>query len=686
LFFLLSCSQTLQIENDDQDKSKLNIEDLTVPLNFEWKTKNESHFTVIHRGEEAQVKIEFRDPEHNILSTLLLQKDREVDHTLTLSSHIEFVKIIYNDKDMGNFPLPLQDIELPAYMAPEVAYKVTSAPSCQTCDINLTGNNNYTLNTAGQTACIQSGVTYTGGLTFGTNNITLEVCGTMKNNSYLNFNGNNSEFVIADGGVYQPSGSINIGPTFDLSNYGTVNTSNAISVNSYLYNAGTINFNNTNAHLNVNSGATLENTCAGAINVYGQGDYINNSGASTLNYGVIRTGTGDWYQNSNTVLDMGKNARIITSDLYLNSGQNLTGSAEGCALFTYKQSLTNNDNYVEDPNIVDIFKQNGSAAQVCFPSAIADICSAEASSSSSASSSSATSSSSASSSSSSNSCIDNDLDSCCDHLDIDSTDVNVCSYAYLPSENQYGTYAFEDRWPNKGDYDFNDLILNYNYRYSLNADNKITSIKYNFKLRAIGATYDNGFALKIDASPSEVSNHTGVVLYKDKVNLDSKNLEANQSKTVLFITDRLHTRMDQYPGQFVNTVANGNTADPVDIEMETAFNTPQDYPISISPMLMINQIRGREVSLIDDTPSDLVDTTYYQNGHDNSIDHVSYYQTDTFLPWALEFLIEWKYPKENRSISNSWSRFNSWAESGGSLDQDWFLEVDSNFVENKIYP
>jgi LruC domain-containing protein len=40
---------------------------------------------------------------------------------------------------------------------------------------------------------------------------------------------------------------------------------------------------------------------------------------------------------------------------------------------------------------------------------------------------------------------------------------------FTPSKSQVGTIAFEDLWPYYGDYDFNDVALNYQVVLKLNA-------------------------------------------------------------------------------------------------------------------------------------------------------------------------------------------------------------------------
>ena len=57
------------------------------------------------------------------------------------------------------------------------------------------------------------------------------------------------------------------------------------------------------------------------------------------------------------------------------------------------------------------------------------------------------------------------------------------------------TVAFEDLWPEKGDYDFNDVVVKYKITKS-QIGNEIIKYKIKGYLVAVGASYHNGFAFR----------------------------------------------------------------------------------------------------------------------------------------------------------------------------------------------
>jgi uncharacterized repeat protein (TIGR01451 family) len=102
-----------------------------------------------------------------------------------------------------------------------------------------------------------------------------------------------------------------------------------------------------------------------------------------------------------------------------------------------------------------------------------------------------------------------DLNSLCD---IATITVNIIE----GTDNFYpalgpGTLAFEDLWPGKGDYDFNDLVIDYQFEIITNSSNFVEQVVGTFVLKAFGASFENGFGFQlsgnIDPSDLTVTGH-----------------------------------------------------------------------------------------------------------------------------------------------------------------------------------
>ncbi|MEL5893193.1 LruC domain-containing protein [Bacteroides sp. GD17] len=68
------------------------------------------------------------------------------------------------------------------------------------------------------------------------------------------------------------------------------------------------------------------------------------------------------------------------------------------------------------------------------------------------------------------------------------------------TQSNKGTLAFEDIWPSGGDYDMNDVIVEYKRTVYYNTDNVVTKIEDIFRPTHDGADYINAFAYQIDVA------------------------------------------------------------------------------------------------------------------------------------------------------------------------------------------
>ena len=55
--------------------------------------------------------------------------------------------------------------------------------------------------------------------------------------------------------------------------------------------------------------------------------------------------------------------------------------------------------------------------------------------------------------------------------------MEVVNWNYFPSANSFYLVGYEDLYPRKGDYDFNDLTVAYRVRFGMNASGQVVSIR-----------------------------------------------------------------------------------------------------------------------------------------------------------------------------------------------------------------
>lgn len=281
--------------------------------------------------------------------------------------------------------------------------------------------------------------------------------------------------------------------------------------------------------------------------------------------------------------------------------------------------------------------------------------------------------------------VDDDTD---DYPDDNSRAFNI----YFPDISSWGTFAFEDSWPYKGDYDFNDLVIDYQFNQITNANNQLVEVNGKFALKASGASYNNGFGFQIpNLNPSDISSVTGINIQDGYINLQANNTEAGQSKATIIVFDNAFNILPSPGGELgVNTKQGGQYVEPDTLDINFTLTTP----ISIyttgtapyNPFIIIKKTRGREAHLPGYTPTDLVNTDYFGQGSDDTNPaNNKYYKTTNNLPWGINIPAPFDYPIEKLDILQAYLHFGEWAESSGNSYTDWYIDNSGYRNSNKIY-
>ncbi len=258
---------------------------------------------------------------------------------------------------------------------------------------------------------------------------------------------------------------------------------------------------------------------------------------------------------------------------------------------------------------------------------------------------------------------DADNDGAIDLYDEYPNDPIRASNTYTPSVTGLGSYAFEDLWPYRGDYDFNDLVLNYRYTNVLNASGLVVETKMHFVIKNVGGSFRNGFGIELNMNESLIHEVSGYNLTAiGMVSLDGKGLENNQAKPVIIVFDVAQDNENINGGVLELLVSYTN---PIAANLIGTFN----------PFIFVNGDRGREVHLADFAPTSLANNSLFDTGDDDSNSATGrYYKNITNLPWAVNIIQDFEYPVEKAPIINGYLKFAAWAESGGTDFQDWYLD------------
>ncbi len=265
---------------------------------------------------------------------------------------------------------------------------------------------------------------------------------------------------------------------------------------------------------------------------------------------------------------------------------------------------------------------------------------------------------------------------------------------YMPSEDMFSTLAYEDLWPSKGDYDFNDLVLDYNFNQITNADNDLVEIEAKLVIRAVGAGFHNGFGFELPVNPSTIESVDGYRLNDNYINLSANGTESGQSKAVIIAYDDSYDIL-KHPGAGngtgVNTTEGVTYVEPNDtIFLNIKFTTPvsiETFLPPYNPFLIKDGDREFEIHLPNFEPTDLANLEHFGTYDDASdaLEGIYYKSKSTNLPWAINIPVSFDYPTEKDEILLAYLKFGAWVESDGLMFDNWYEDQDGYRNNEYIY-
>ncbi|MBC7381684.1 MAG: LruC domain-containing protein [Bacteroidia bacterium] len=247
---------------------------------------------------------------------------------------------------------------------------------------------------------------------------------------------------------------------------------------------------------------------------------------------------------------------------------------------------------------------------------------------------------------------------------------------YYPSATTMASVAFEDLWPSKGDYDLNDVVVDYRYHAVTNGANQIKDLNAKFKLRAAGGVFKNAFSVEFPFTKSNVTVKPGTTAI---------GLETGATAAILKVFSNSKDLISTY-----NTLEGKSWVETDTIYSFTTLTSPVIATLgTFNPFIYINEAdkgRGYEVHLAGKTPTELVSTTFLGTNDDATNNSAGvYFKTASGLPFAISTPEKFDYPWERTQIVLAHLKFAAWAQSGGAQYPDWYKNLTNYRNATKIY-
>jgi LruC domain-containing protein len=285
---------------------------------------------------------------------------------------------------------------------------------------------------------------------------------------------------------------------------------------------------------------------------------------------------------------------------------------------------------------------------------------------------------------------DKDKDGVSDTFDQYPEDPNFAYDSYYPAKDQMGSFVVEDLWPGFGDFDFNDLVIDFNFHEKLDPQNRVKEMIINLKPRAIGASYRNGFGIQLPVSASVISKVRGYNVGGEYIKL-SNGLETNQSTAVIAAFEDAY---DVLPyngsGTGVNVEPGKGYTEPKTMEISVTFSPAQTVAqlgkAPYNPFLIIDGNREKEIHMSGYKPTDLANTKLFGQSQDASDPSKGwYYRSENNFVWMLEIPVSFDYMIEKNDLVKGYLHYAKWAESGGVEYPDWYLDKEGYRESSLIY-
>ncbi len=267
---------------------------------------------------------------------------------------------------------------------------------------------------------------------------------------------------------------------------------------------------------------------------------------------------------------------------------------------------------------------------------------------------------------------DTDGDGVLDNQDDYPNDPERAFNNYFPGNGLWATLAFEDLWPSKGDYDFNDMVVGYNFNQVTNANNEVVDVKAKFNTRHNGAGLHNGFAFQIPTDQTNIASVTSNYQTIGNITKNSNGTESGQSLANIVVFEDTQSALGK------------------DIEITIHFGVPQAATTTgtppYNPYLIKDGDVNVEVHLPGMEPTALADQSLFGTADDSSLPASGrYYKSANNLPWGINIVYKFKWMKEKQDITKGYLRFGDWAESAGVQYADWYKDLsgyrDDTFLD-----
>ncbi len=252
------------------------------------------------------------------------------------------------------------------------------------------------------------------------------------------------------------------------------------------------------------------------------------------------------------------------------------------------------------------------------------------------------------------------------------------SWLYYPSAQSYFLVSYEDLFPQRGDYDFNDLVVAYQVAVGVGESGAVRRIQGTGFLLARGAAYNHDWHLRIPL-PDHASGRASLSLFAPGAETPlpgyPRNVEVAGDIDLTLAESILNIFFDG-GSTYVNTFAEQAVVPgprfefAVDLDSPIARNAIGAAPFD--PYIYVYET-GYEVHLVDQKPV-LSYSSNSANGHTEFRDAQGF-------PFAMLFPDDWQPPLAAIDIGLAYPNFLDFIQSRGATAMDWYRQPQAERIK-----
>ncbi|WP_373975537.1 LruC domain-containing protein [Chitinibacter sp. SCUT-21] len=230
------------------------------------------------------------------------------------------------------------------------------------------------------------------------------------------------------------------------------------------------------------------------------------------------------------------------------------------------------------------------------------------------------------------------------------------SWTYFPSATGWYKIAYEDKFPELGDYDFNDAVIAYRYKLGLDASGNVIRIESEAYLLADGALNELNWQWRLPVAGSGTVSCSLRMVGQTVGTACPASMQGGVLSATMFpqISDATQYFVGS-GGSFANTVCPSSKIDGPYASMSLVLASPVALAAIGAPDPQLNVVTtGRTITLASRDPNN--------------------------FPYALIFPSSWNHPCEKVDMGLAYPQYLTFLQSGGTQAQTWYANPASGLT------